>query len=107
MPETREHIIERMAKVIGDVQAVRFVSPLHRELAESVLPIAVKVVTERVREMAHIEDWPHSRHSPNEGEPECPGCWAADIHQVCDQIDAELGGLPTPEVPNVGGEQHG
>lgn len=94
MPETREQIIEQMAEVIRDVQAVRFVSPLHRELAGSVLPVSVKAVTDRVRELhteqfwnVHDEVW-----RTNPGCEECGQAYPCPTVRLLDQIDAELGG---------------
>ena len=86
MPDTREQIIERMAEVIRDVQAVRFVSPLHRELAGSVLPIVVGAVTDQVR--SAIDEVVFDLSFDDRTRVVA----VDDLLPVLDQIDAELGG---------------
>lgn len=40
----------------------------------------------RVERLTYASDdgseWEHNGHPPNEGEAECPGCWAADIRRA-------------------------
>lgn len=109
MTDTREQIIEQMARALkphlwGDFSAkLATLSIFTPEQAEEsaakkraatmldagvMLPIAVKAVTDRVREGANLQAL--SCHaSPLEYGPERP--WL-DLLALLDQIDAEMGG---------------
>lgn len=65
-----------------------------QEAANLMLPLAVRAVTDAVRDLARegdVVDFSHNGHAPIEGGPECPGCWAADIRDLCDEIDKAAG----------------
>lgn len=101
MPETREQIIERMAGAIRGAQCVPCVGPIQRLLARAALPVAVKAVTDRVREAAEIDFSVWLREGAKvvrvttrrDGyEVTESMIRVKDLKATLDQIDAELGG---------------
>lgn len=91
MPDTREQLVATMVHAILTRPGRHIDEPVTRGAsldANAVLPVVVKYVTDRVREMANLQAL--SCHaSPLEYGPERP--WL-DLLALLDQIDAELGG---------------
>ena len=93
MPDTREQIIERMARaewgiVWPNSDPALASREFIRTTAAALRRSSVRAVTDRVREMANLQAL--SCHaSPLEYGPERP--WL-DLLALLDQIDAELGG---------------
>lgn len=101
MPETREQIIEQMAEEsragyvarrgtgapFADLDAERMA--WWRSASAQALPVAVKAVTDRVREF--IGTFDEVRDDDGE-DPVALTVRVKDVRHLLDQIDAELGG---------------
>lgn len=89
MSETREQIIERMARKVT-FDSVRIVS-LEYQYAKAMLPVAVKAVTDRVRALHKLTPLA----TPIEDAGTCTCCgrnYPCPTARLLHQIDAELGG---------------
>lgn len=92
MSETREQIIERMAQATAYPSSIAGVPVIivdnrMRDEAAKMLPVAVKAVTDRVREMHHV----------NANGLSCASCgedYPCRTVLLLDQIDTEMGCQP-------------
>ena len=69
-------IVTRLREYDPDVSAVQVV----RDAADEIERLRGAV--EAVGNLALDYENEHTRHPLNEGEPECPGCWASDIRRA-------------------------
>ena len=50
-----------------------------------------EAAVQRVRDLTYAStdgtEWEHNGHVPDEGEAECPGCWAEGIRRALDGTD--------------------